>query len=430
MRNLEEVDPERRGPHLPAEAVSAAAVGGRSPARPCTSSSPSCCSSWSSPASAAAEPDTWTVDRSSPARAAERPACSRATASSASTASPSATSTSSSDLIQADAGSTVDDHRRSRRRGARPRRRSGGASTRRPAPTLRPLRAATSRHRRRRPTSTPTTTSRRRPTPGTATVAFERDGDRYEPRSTAPVTLPADGVPRLPRRRARASARPVSAVAAVGEAVGSFGSVVGSVRASGSSSRRRASATTSTGRRRRRRATPASRRRRRPAARGRRAGASTSSARATTNRLVSIVGVVRIGADGSASGGRRRPDRLLRPDQHLHRRLQPGAAAPFDGGHVAIATYERIRERGCSGGRYRVDVAKLLPLTYAVVLVLGLLVRVDRSTSTSSTRSATQLVDAGRARSPRRPDPPDRRSPTPTNPVRASAAARRSRCSR
>ena len=44
---------------------------------------------------------------------------------------------------------------------------------------------------------------------------------------------------------------------------------------------------------------------------------------------------------------------------------------PLDGGHVAIATYERIRSR--RGRRYQVDVVKLLPLTYAVVMVLGLL---------------------------------------------------------
>ena len=41
---------------------------------------------------------------------------------------------------------------------------------------------------------------------------------------------------------------------------------------------------------------------------------------------------------------------------------------PLDGGHVAIATYERIRSR--KGRRYHADVAKLLPLTAAVVSVL------------------------------------------------------------
>src|SRR5205085_9970619 len=44
---------------------------------------------------------------------------------------------------------------------------------------------------------------------------------------------------------------------------------------------------------------------------------------------------------------------------------------PLDGGHVAVATYERIRSR--KGRRYHADVTKLLPLTAAVVTVLILL---------------------------------------------------------
>jgi membrane-associated protease RseP (regulator of RpoE activity) len=45
---------------------------------------------------------------------------------------------------------------------------------------------------------------------------------------------------------------------------------------------------------------------------------------------------------------------------------------PFDGGHVVIALYEKARSM-ISGRRYQADVAKLMPLTYAVVLVLALL---------------------------------------------------------
>jgi membrane-associated protease RseP (regulator of RpoE activity) len=41
---------------------------------------------------------------------------------------------------------------------------------------------------------------------------------------------------------------------------------------------------------------------------------------------------------------------------------------PLDGGHAAVAIYERARSR--RGLRYHADFAKLLPLTYAVVLVL------------------------------------------------------------
>jgi membrane-associated protease RseP (regulator of RpoE activity) len=43
---------------------------------------------------------------------------------------------------------------------------------------------------------------------------------------------------------------------------------------------------------------------------------------------------------------------------------------PLDGGHVAIATYEKIRELMQGGRPYRADVAKLMPVTYAVVLLL------------------------------------------------------------
>jgi membrane-associated protease RseP (regulator of RpoE activity) len=45
---------------------------------------------------------------------------------------------------------------------------------------------------------------------------------------------------------------------------------------------------------------------------------------------------------------------------------------PLDGGHAAIATYERVRE-GRSRRRYHVDVARLMPLTMAVVALLAFL---------------------------------------------------------
>ncbi|MDQ3569295.1 MAG: RIP metalloprotease [Actinomycetota bacterium] len=41
---------------------------------------------------------------------------------------------------------------------------------------------------------------------------------------------------------------------------------------------------------------------------------------------------------------------------------------PFDGGHVAIATYERLRSR--RGHRYQADVSKAMPVFYAVVVLL------------------------------------------------------------
>jgi membrane-associated protease RseP (regulator of RpoE activity) len=44
---------------------------------------------------------------------------------------------------------------------------------------------------------------------------------------------------------------------------------------------------------------------------------------------------------------------------------------PFDGGHAAIATYERLRSR--KGKPYRADINKMVPVATFVVGVLGLL---------------------------------------------------------
>jgi len=44
---------------------------------------------------------------------------------------------------------------------------------------------------------------------------------------------------------------------------------------------------------------------------------------------------------------------------------------PLDGGHAAIATYERVRSR--PGRRYMADVSRLLPITYAVFMFMVLL---------------------------------------------------------
>lgn len=44
---------------------------------------------------------------------------------------------------------------------------------------------------------------------------------------------------------------------------------------------------------------------------------------------------------------------------------------PLDGGHVVIAAYERARSR--KGKRYHADMMKMIPVTYAVLLVIVLL---------------------------------------------------------
>jgi membrane-associated protease RseP (regulator of RpoE activity) len=88
------------------------------------------------------------------------------------------------------------------------------------------------------------------------------------------------------------------------------------------------------------------------------------------NRPISILGATRIGADLTRQG--LFAFLLFFSTINLFIgivNLVP--LLPLDGGHLIIATYERIRSR--KGRRYQVDVVKLLPLTYAVVMLLGIL---------------------------------------------------------
>ncbi|MBN2624586.1 MAG: site-2 protease family protein, partial [Acidimicrobiales bacterium] len=85
------------------------------------------------------------------------------------------------------------------------------------------------------------------------------------------------------------------------------------------------------------------------------------------NRMISIYGFARIGTQLSEQGWA--PVLLLFFSINIFiGLLNMAPLPPLDGGHAAVAVYERLRSRG--GKRYHVDMAKLLPLTYAVVLVL------------------------------------------------------------
>lgn len=90
------------------------------------------------------------------------------------------------------------------------------------------------------------------------------------------------------------------------------------------------------------------------------------------NRLLSIYGLVVIGSDvGDVD-----PAALIGLFALINIfigvfNLTP--LLPFDGGHVAIAVYEKVQERRLNRRRYFADVSRLLPITYAVVLVLGML---------------------------------------------------------
>jgi membrane-associated protease RseP (regulator of RpoE activity) len=99
-------------------------------------------------------------------------------------------------------------------------------------------------------------------------------------------------------------------------------------------------------------------------------GAQASGEDGSDNRLISIYGAVRLGAQLSEQGWA--PVLLLFFTINIFIAiLNMVPLPPLDGGHAAVAVYERIRSRG--GRRYHADMAKLLPLTYAVVMGMVLL---------------------------------------------------------
>jgi membrane-associated protease RseP (regulator of RpoE activity) len=98
-------------------------------------------------------------------------------------------------------------------------------------------------------------------------------------------------------------------------------------------------------------------------------GASSSSQSENKDRFISIVGAVGIGAELTRQGWVSFVFFLALINIFIGIfNLVP--LLPLDGGHVAIAVYEKIRSMLSGGKPYHADVAKLLPLTYAVVLVL------------------------------------------------------------
>ena len=102
-------------------------------------------------------------------------------------------------------------------------------------------------------------------------------------------------------------------------------------------------------------------------------GGQTASESSDEGRIMSIVGAVAIGSDLTETGmlgfllffvGINITIGIFN--------LLP--VLPLDGGHVVVATYERIREFFLPRGeRYHVDFARLIPVVYAVFAVLVLL---------------------------------------------------------
>jgi membrane-associated protease RseP (regulator of RpoE activity) len=88
------------------------------------------------------------------------------------------------------------------------------------------------------------------------------------------------------------------------------------------------------------------------------------------DRMLSILGVVRLGSDAGENGLHNLLPIFLMINVFVGMiNLVP--LLPFDGGHAVVAIYERVRSR--NGQRYHADVTKLLPVAYAVVMGLVIL---------------------------------------------------------
>jgi membrane-associated protease RseP (regulator of RpoE activity) len=98
------------------------------------------------------------------------------------------------------------------------------------------------------------------------------------------------------------------------------------------------------------------------------AGADAQAVAQNEDRFVSPVGLVRF-ADDAVDSGLVQALTFLFAFNLFVGILNLVPLPPFDGAHVAVATYERLRSR--KGKRHIVDYSKLLPVLYAVLAVLG-----------------------------------------------------------
>ena len=93
-----------------------------------------------------------------------------------------------------------------------------------------------------------------------------------------------------------------------------------------------------------------------------------------TDRPLSILGIVNVGGQAGDEAGWAGVLSLLALVNIVLGLINLVPLLPFDGGHIAVACYEGVRSR-IAGRPYRVDMAKLMPVTYVVfVVMVGLFV--------------------------------------------------------
>jgi len=100
-------------------------------------------------------------------------------------------------------------------------------------------------------------------------------------------------------------------------------------------------------------------------------GKPLSDPAAEGNRFLSPVGLVNLASDVSAVGLREVLMLLVLINVFVGM-FNMIPLPPFDGGHVAVATYEAIRSK-ITGRRHQVDMNKLLPVAWGVIILLLLI---------------------------------------------------------
>jgi RIP metalloprotease RseP len=206
--------------------------------------------------------------------------------------------------------------------------------------------------------------------PGTVTVTFERGPYRYEADVRVPVTLPDDGYVGFLGVGQRTPPVRLGPLDAARETASTFGTVVveslkglGRFFSPAGLGRywEQVTSTPPTGEE-----SPPVDTSIRPLDRD--APPPRSADPADQDRVISILGVIQLGSQAAESGVATLVFLLIMVNVFLGLvNLVP--LLPFDGGHAAVATYEAVRGR-ISGRPYRVNMAKLMPVTYAVVLLM------------------------------------------------------------
>lgn len=203
---------------------------------------------------------------------------------------------------------------------------------------------------------------------GPMKVTFDRNGRSFTTTVDGPVAMPVDGFRGFLGVSPQSVLVRTGIVQATGQAATTFGDVVvGSVQGMGrifspSGIGRLASQVANGG-------SSESTSDIQPVDSGSSSTPVVSGPTASQDRPMSLLGIVNVGAQLGEQAGWAGVLALIATVNIFLGLINLVPLLPFDGGHIAVATFEEIRSR-ITGRVYRVNMAKLMPVTYVVVLLM------------------------------------------------------------